>query len=70
VGELGTAFLRAGLDISVTDKGNHANYNAYWLEILKHNKRCILTVASEDLKAIHCYSLNKTESAPIRAFFL
>ncbi|AEW02349.1 hypothetical protein A4D02_30795 [Niastella koreensis] len=51
VGELGTAFLCAEHDITVLQSGEHANYIAHWLEILRNNKKCLFTAASQASKA-------------------
>lgn len=46
VAELGAAFLCAEMDIAIVDKGDHANYIANWLKVLKENKQCLFTAAS------------------------
>jgi antirestriction protein ArdC len=51
VGELGAAFLCAEHDITVLKTGEHANYIAYWLDVLKSNKKCIFAAASQASKA-------------------
>lgn len=51
VAELGAAFLCSEFDIQTADKGNHASYIAHWLKILKENKHCLITAASEASKA-------------------
>jgi antirestriction protein ArdC len=50
--EFGTAFLCAEFGISVKDKGDHANYIAHWLEVLKNNKQCLLMATRQASKAI------------------
>lgn len=52
VAELGAAFLCAEFDITMADKGDHANYIAGWLKVLKENKHCVFTAASEASKAV------------------
>lgn len=52
VAELGGAFLCAEFGISVADKGNPAAYINHWLKVLKENKHCVLTAASEASKAV------------------
>lgn len=52
VAEFGTAFMCAEFGISVADKGNAAAYIAHWLKVLKENKQCVLTAASEASKAV------------------
>ncbi|HEX9512985.1 MAG TPA: zincin-like metallopeptidase domain-containing protein [Puia sp.] len=52
IGELGAAFLCAEFDIAVLPKGDHANYIGYWLKVLKQNKHCIFTAASQASKAV------------------
>jgi len=53
IAELGAAFLCAEFDIATTQKGDHANYIAGWLKVLKDNKNCIITAASEASKAVN-----------------
>lgn len=53
IAELGAAFLCAEFDIATTEKGDHANYIASWLKVLKDNKNCIITAASEASKAVN-----------------
>lgn len=50
--ELGAAFLCAEFGIGIAGKGNHAAYIAHWLEVLKSNKQCLFTAASEASKAV------------------
>lgn len=52
VAELGAAFLSAELEITASPKQDHAAYIANWLEVLKNNKQCIFTAASEASKAV------------------
>ena len=52
VAELGAAFLCAEFDITTADKADHANYIAHWLKVLKDNKQCVFTAASEASKAV------------------
>lgn len=52
VAELGAAFLCTEFGIATADKGDHASYIAHWLEVLKENKHCIITAASEASKAV------------------
>lgn len=53
VAELGAAFLCSEFNISTIEKGDHANYIANWLKVLKNNKHCIVTAASEASKAVN-----------------
>ena len=53
VAELGSAFLCAEYDIGNVEKGDHANYIASWLKVLKDNKYCIVSAASEASKAVN-----------------
>jgi hypothetical protein len=46
VAELGAAFLRADLDLTLGPRGDHAAYIANWLEVLKSDNRAIFTAAS------------------------
>lgn len=51
VAELGAAFLCTEFGINTADKGNHASYIDSWLKVLKENKHCLITAASEASKA-------------------
>jgi antirestriction protein ArdC len=51
IAELGAAFLCTEFGIATADKGDHASYIKHWLEVLKENKHCIITAASEASKA-------------------
>jgi antirestriction protein ArdC len=53
VAELGAAFLCTEYNIATAEKGDHASYIAGWLKVLKDNKHCIITAASEASKAVH-----------------
>ncbi|ACU63741.1 ArdC family protein [Chitinophaga pinensis] len=52
VAELGAAFMCAEFGINVAEKSNTAAYIDYWLNVLKDNKHCLLTAASEASKAV------------------
>lgn len=52
VAELGAAFLCTEFGIATADKGDHASYIDHWLKVLKENKHCIITAASEASKAV------------------
>lgn len=52
VAELGAAFLCAEHEISTMEKGDHASYINYWLQVLKDNKHCLITAASDASKAV------------------
>lgn len=52
VAELGSAFLCAEFDIAIAEKGDHANYIASWMKVLKENKHAIISAASEASKAV------------------
>lgn len=52
VAEFGAAFLCAGFGIATIEKGDHAGYIEHWLKVLKENKHCLLTAASEASKAV------------------
>lgn len=52
VAELGSAFLCAEHQITTAEKGDHASYIAHWLKVLKDNKYCLVTAASEASKAV------------------
>ncbi len=57
IAELGSAFLCAEFDIATAEKGDHASYIANWLKVLKDNKHCIVTAASEASKAVNYMKL-------------
>jgi len=52
IAEFGAAFLCAELGIHMPEQSDHAGYIAYWLEVLKNNKNCLFTAASEASKAV------------------
>ena len=51
VAELGSAFLSADLDLTPGVREDHASYIASWIEVLKGDKRAILTAASHAQRA-------------------
>lgn len=50
IAELGSAFLCAEMEITNAPKSDHASYIASWLDVLKNDKKAILTAASEATK--------------------
>jgi antirestriction protein ArdC len=52
IAELGAAFMCAEFGITAKDIADHSAYIASWLQVLKNNKHCIITAASEASKAI------------------
>lgn len=52
VAELGAAFLCSEFKINTIEKGDNASYIAGWLKVLKDNKNCIVTAASEASKGV------------------
>lgn len=52
VAEMGAAFLCADLAITPKVRGDHADYLASWLEVLKEDKRAIFAAASHAQKAM------------------
>lgn len=46
VAELGAAFLCSELGISVEPRADHAQHLTHWLNVLKADKRAIVTAAS------------------------
>lgn len=50
--ELGAVFFCAEFGVGIAEKGDHASYIAYWLEVLKSNKHCVIAAASEASKAV------------------
>lgn len=53
IAELGAAFICSEFEIATIEKGDHASYIANWLKVLKDNKHCIITAASEASKAVN-----------------
>ncbi len=51
VAELGAAFLCADLGVTPDVRDDHAAYLAHWLEVLKTDKRAIVTAAAEAQRA-------------------
>ncbi len=52
VAEMGAAFLCADLAITPELRGDHADYLASWLEVMKEDKRAIFAAASHAQKAM------------------
>lgn len=52
VAELGAAFLCADLNLSLTPREDHAAYIASWLEVLRNDKRFIVSAAAHAQRAI------------------
>ncbi|WP_312124106.1 zincin-like metallopeptidase domain-containing protein [Brevundimonas sp.] len=58
VAELGAAFLCADLGLALEPREDHAAYIANWLEVLKDDKRFIVSAASHAQKAVdHLHGL-------------
>jgi antirestriction protein ArdC len=51
VGELGSAFLSADLDLTPEVRDDHAAYIASWIKVLKDDKRAIFSAASHAQRA-------------------
>lgn len=51
VAELGSAFLRADLELALTPREDHASYIAHWLTVLKDDKRAIFRAAAHAQRA-------------------
>ncbi|WP_118976728.1 ArdC family protein [Taibaiella koreensis] len=65
IAELGSAFLCAELEITNAPKSDHASYIASWLQVLKDDKKAILTAASEATKIcdfLQRFQLNGTDT--------
>ncbi len=52
VAELGAAFLCADLGLSAEPRADHASYIGSWLEVLRRDKRAIITAATAAQKAV------------------
>jgi antirestriction protein ArdC len=52
VAELGAAFLTTGLNIETEVRDDHAEYLAWWLAILKEDKKAIFKAATAAQKAV------------------
>ena len=67
VAELGSAFLRADLELAPEVRDDHVSYIASWPEALKNDRRCIVLAASYARKAVdflHSFqSEDKAEAA-------
>ncbi len=58
VAELGAAFLCADLGLSLEPREDHASYMAHWLQVLRNDKRFIVSAASYAQKAVdHLHGL-------------
>jgi len=64
VAELGAAFLCAEFDITTADKSNHPGYIDYWLQVLRNDKQCLLTAASQASKAVDYLNEIQPANAP------
>jgi antirestriction protein ArdC len=51
VGELGSAFLCADLELTPEVREDHAAYIASWIKVLKNDKRAIFSAASHAQRA-------------------
>src|SRR2546428_1780760 len=68
VAELGAAFLCADLGITPEPREDHASYLAYWLELLREDKRAIFSAASHAQRAVDfLHSLSPRQAATLRA---
>jgi antirestriction protein ArdC len=52
VAELGSAFLCADLGLALEPRADHASYIASWLEVLKQDKRFIVSAAAHAQRAV------------------
>jgi antirestriction protein ArdC len=52
VAELGSAFLCADLGLALEPREDHASYIASWLEVLKQDKRFIVSAAAHAQRAV------------------
>lgn len=60
VAELGAAFLCADLGLALEPREDHAAYIASWLEVLKDDKRFIVSAASHAQRAVdHLHGLQR-----------
>src|SRR5947208_143454 len=67
VAELGAAFLCADLGITPEPREDHASYLAYWLELLREDKRAIFSAASHAQRAVDfLHSLSPRQAVPLR----
>jgi antirestriction protein ArdC len=67
VAEIGSAYLSADLGITPEIREDHAAYVASWLEVLRNDKRAILTAASHAERAAdHLQSYQAQEQAAER----
>ena len=52
VAEFGAAFLCAGFGIATVENAEHASYIDHWLKVLKEDKQCVVSAASEASKTV------------------
>jgi antirestriction protein ArdC len=66
VAELGAAFLCGSLGISNEPRADHAQYLQNWLAVLKHDKRALVSAASQASKAAdYLEDLAAAEAKPV-----
>lgn len=65
VAELGSVFLAADLGLAIEPRDDHAAYIASWLEVLKGDKRAIISAASHAERAVaFLHGLQPNAEAP------
>ncbi len=71
VAEMGAAFLCADLAITPELRGDHADYLASWLDVMKEDKRAIFAAASHAQKAmdyLHGLQVTPAQSRQVELF--
>lgn len=65
IAELGSVFLAADLGLAIEPRDDHAAYIASWLEVLKGDKRAIISAASHAERAVaFLHGLQPNAEAP------
>jgi antirestriction protein ArdC len=67
IGELGSAYTMAALELELTPRADHAAYIGSWLKVLKSDKRAIFTAASQAQKAATWLNERSGHSAEVAA---
>lgn len=67
VAEMGAAFLCAKLEITDAPRPDHAQYLANWLQVLKDDKRAILTAVSKASQACDYLATMREVAKPVAA---
>ena len=61
VAELGAAFLCADLQITLSERDDHASYIASWLKVLKNDNKAVFTAAAHAQRAVDFLHVKQAE---------